>query len=190
MIQKILDFFFLPLRVLLSHQAVEKIGLTSLEMERMNAVKKYLVGRTVDLACGRDNKLSKTTESTFGLDIHFYPTVDIQADAEALPIKSGSIDNIVILSSLEYVPNKAGALKESYRVLKKGGKIYITSINPFFCLIRWKLAFWNRYQNPGRGGFWKREVMDLFNESFFRFVEHKKFVYGLNNLYIGVKIEV
>lgn len=186
---KIADFVFLPLRVLLPHSAAQRIGLTSLEQERINIVKRYIKGRTLDIACGRANALSGASqEKVFGLDINFYPALDIQADSQVLPVKDKAFANIVILSSLDYIADKTKALNECRRALGDKGKIFITTINPVFCYIRWKLAVWNRYANPGRGGFWKREILELFEKSNFRLVKHERFVYGLNNLYIGEKI--
>lgn len=186
---KIADFIFLPLRVLLPHDIVRRIGLTSLEQERINAVRRHIRGSALDIACGRDNALSRLSQKrVFGLDIRFYPALDIQADSQTLPLKDRALANVVVLSSLDYIADKTRALDECRRVLKDGGKIFITTINPVFCYIRWKLAVWNRYKNPKRGGFWKREIKELFKKSNFRLVGHERFVYGLNNLYIGEKI--
>ena len=44
-----------------------------------------------------------------------------QADASALPFPNGSFDAVVCQFGLMFVPDKAAAVRESYRVLRKGG---------------------------------------------------------------------
>lgn len=44
-----------------------------------------------------------------------------QADASALPFSNGSFDALVCQFGLMFVSDKAGAMRESYRVLRKGG---------------------------------------------------------------------
>ncbi|MBI5754797.1 methyltransferase domain-containing protein [Candidatus Peregrinibacteria bacterium] len=59
------------------------------------------------------------------LDLHLYPNVDIVADVTALPFPDNSIDMILFKNVLEHVPDPLRAMSEIYRVLKKGGYLYI-----------------------------------------------------------------
>jgi len=63
------------------------------------------------------------------LDIVQLPNVDVVGDAHHLPFKNDSFDLVICESVLEHVENPPGVLKEIYRVLKGGGKIY--AITPF-----------------------------------------------------------
>lgn len=58
-------------------------------------------------------------------DIFYYHGVDLVANAEELPLPTGSVDAIVCESLLEHVPNPKKIVTEMYRVLKPGGQIYI-----------------------------------------------------------------
>lgn len=64
----------------------------------------------------------------------------IRATAEKLPIKSRSVDYLVSNSVLEHLPNEMSAILEWKRVVKRGGKIFVTVpikykyIWPFFGL--------------------------------------------------------
>jgi len=50
-------------------------------------------------------------------------------DATNLPYADESIENIVCITSLEFIKNKDKALKEMHRVLKKNGTILIGTLN-------------------------------------------------------------
>lgn len=49
----------------------------------------------------------------------------IAADARRLPFGNNKFDNILCIETLEYIPDNHLAVKESNRVLKKGGKIVV-----------------------------------------------------------------
>jgi len=59
------------------------------------------------------------------VDIFYYKGVDLVANAEELPLPTGSVDAIVCESLLEHVPRPQKIIDEMYRVLKPGGGIYI-----------------------------------------------------------------
>jgi len=51
-----------------------------------------------------------------------------QGDIEKLPLKDNSIDVIISNCVINLAPNKGDVFKESYRVLKKGGKMFVSDI--------------------------------------------------------------
>ena len=51
--------------------------------------------------------------------------VVVQADAARLPVRNGSVDNVLCSWSLEHFPNPEEILEEMIRVLRPGGKIAI-----------------------------------------------------------------
>ena len=61
---------------------------------------------------------------------------------QALSFEDDSFDTIISCETLDHLPDPATALKELYRVLKPGGKLYLTCPNYFnlfglWCLYRW-----------------------------------------------------
>ena len=57
-----------------------------------------------------------------GYDLSYHP--HIVGDIHHLPFKDGSVDAIICKSVLEHVPEPQRAVKEMYRVLPEGGKIF------------------------------------------------------------------
>lgn len=68
----------------------------------------------------------KAYPGSLNLDIGFFENVDIVADGKRLPFKENSFDLILIESVLEHVDEPEKIINESYRAMKKGGKIYIS----------------------------------------------------------------
>jgi len=90
----------------------------------------------LDVGCGAGNKIKKISKNFHYLDIigidisklaliYAYKedkkTLFSMGDAENLPIKDESIDYIVFFDLFEHLYHPKKAMKESYRVLKKGG---------------------------------------------------------------------
>lgn len=70
----------------------------------------------------------------FGMDISFNMLKKaktknckflIQGDAESIPFISSSLDTIIFLNAFPHFKNKNIVLKESFRILKEGGKLFI-----------------------------------------------------------------
>jgi len=59
-----------------------------------------------------------------------YP-IFVQADAEALPLATESIDTLILPHVLEFVPDPHQVLREVERVLKPEGRLYILGLNPW-----------------------------------------------------------
>ncbi len=59
------------------------------------------------------------------IDIFYYEGVDVVANGEQLPFADNSVDAVVCESLLEHVPKPKVIVDEMFRVLKKGGQMYI-----------------------------------------------------------------
>ncbi len=60
------------------------------------------------------------------VDISPYGPVDIVADMRHLPFKDTSVDGVICEDVLEHVNDPVSAVKEMYRVLSPGGKVFIS----------------------------------------------------------------
>ncbi len=69
--------------------------------------------------------LSELHPHIINLDISYYTSVDIVADAHELPFKDGSIEVILFKNVLEHIRNPTKVMAEIERVLKPGGYLYI-----------------------------------------------------------------
>ncbi len=84
-----------------------------------------------------------------------YRVLPLVADLRELPLRDNSLDSLIYIASLHHIPLREGrarALREAYRVLRRGGRILIT------VWARWQLYFLLRLVvnavkkiiNPGR----------------------------------------
>ncbi len=64
--------------------------------------------------------------NTINLDVRLIKGVDILADAKNLPFKDNSFNLVLLESVLEHIDEPEKVINESYRVLKKKGKIFIS----------------------------------------------------------------
>ncbi|NYT13574.1 MAG: arsenite methyltransferase, partial [Candidatus Methanofastidiosa archaeon] len=73
-----------------------------------------------------DSMIQKATQNAIK---YGYKNVEFRhGDIENLPIDDNSVDTILSNCVINLVPNKAKTFKEAYRVLKNGGKMYISDI--------------------------------------------------------------
>lgn len=63
-------------------------------------------------------------EDVQNLDIVPGPNVDIVGTAEEIPLEDGSVDLIISQEAFEHIQNPEAALKECFRVLKPGAKMF------------------------------------------------------------------
>lgn len=55
----------------------------------------------------------------------------VQADAQSIALPSGSIDTVISCETIEHVPQPQAAVREFARVLRPGGRLFLTTPNYF-----------------------------------------------------------
>jgi SAM-dependent methyltransferase len=91
------------------------------------------------------------------VDLVYNPHLDCCARAESLPFCDGCFSLIVTHNTLEHVQGLSSAIKEMYRVLRKGGKVY--------CQVPFVIGY-----HPGPSDFWRftREgIREMFEQAGF-----------------------
>ena len=83
-----------------------------------------MAGLVVDVGGGRDSPLAmfwpdRARRVRVDISPRFAP--DVAGDAQALPLRTGSVNGVVISEVLEHVPNPKQAISEIHRVLRPGG---------------------------------------------------------------------
>lgn len=53
----------------------------------------------------------------------------IQADAAHLPVRTDSVDAVLVVDALHHIPDQVGALEEAARVLRPGGVLVVREFN-------------------------------------------------------------
>lgn len=100
---------------------------------RARQILRDFTGTVLDIGCGSPETsrgLFSPAVNYFGIDPTFYSLDEFHlvAMAEFLPIKDECLDGIVFSTSLDHVFDYHRALDEAYRVLKPGGKIFVSSL--------------------------------------------------------------
>ncbi len=194
MFKQWLNIAALPVRLILPHNVVEKIGLRSLRNERYKIVIQHCNGRLLDIGCG-DNKLVHSYgHESIGIDVYdFDGDALIVENSSSLPFPDCSFQTISFVASLNHIPNRQETLYEVGRLLCDDGQVLVTMISPLVGTIRHHLAWWDLDQHE-RGmragetmGLSYQELLALMDSTGFRLIERKRFILGLNNLYMFEK---
>ena len=98
-----------------------------------------LRGVNVDLGSG-DKGFSRHCES-IGIKSYPYDYPDFDIEKDTLPHRNDSVDFITLNAVIEHINNPSNILKESFRVLKGKGLIFIRTPN-------WKMDFKNFFNDP------------------------------------------
>lgn len=86
------------------------------------------------------------TPSEMSVDWH-------EATAEAMPFADETFDVVLCQMSLQFIPDKAAALGEMRRVLKPGGRVYVTVPGPKPEVFRIMGEGFTRHLDPDAAGF-------------------------------------
>jgi ubiquinone/menaquinone biosynthesis C-methylase UbiE len=131
-----------------------------------------------------------------GVDVYLWPGIDVLCDTRRLPFPDASFDTAALLAALNHVPrlDREAVLGEVHRVLRPAGRLLITMLDPGIGRITHRLRLKQDPDQRERGmhededyGLWDSEVRRLLEGSGFRVERRRRFVFGLNNLYLAVK---
>lgn len=84
-------------------------------------------GICIDIGCGHAPHaacIAAAGYDWFGLDLRAYTQISVHGSALALPFRDECCDAVVTWQSLEHFPNPWLSVKEMYRIIKPGGKIF------------------------------------------------------------------
>ena len=97
-------------------------------------VSQLKAGNTLEVGGGTGN-LKNFIQHVTSTDILSTPWLDITCDAQMLPFKSNSFDNIVAVDVLHHIENPSYFFEEAERVLTKNGKFVL--LEPAITPISW-----------------------------------------------------
>ncbi len=109
---------------------------------------------------------------------------------EGLPLDDRSFDAIVLLATIEHIPEKSVMAREAARLLRAGGRVIITVPSPLVDKILDLLLLLRIVDGMSleeHHGFLPNELPDIFIPEGFRLGKKQKFQFGLNNLYVFEK---
>ena len=191
----LLDRSALPLLTFLTTEQARRLHLTPLDHERIEACLPYCTGPLLDVGCGF-NELVRRHGDGVGVDVYPWPEIDILCDTRRLPFRDASFDTTALLAVLNHIPpqNREAVLKEVHRALRPAGRLLVTMLDPITGRIIHRLRFRQDPDQHERGmleeedyGLWDSEVRGLLEESGFRVERRRRFVFGLNNLYVATR---
>jgi len=203
LLQSAWDLVGAPLRmVLLPDSQNERLHLTSLRAERYAAVLPQLKGRILDIGAG-DNALIRlyrkmqdgdaAAGKSVGVDVVDWggDTLKI-ASSDCLPFEDGSFDTVCFIACINHIPERVEALKEAHRVLKPGGLVVATMIGRLIGNVGHAIWWYSedKHREIAEGevmGIDGAEMLRLLNQAGFSEVSIKRFVYGMNYLYLAVR---
>lgn len=201
--QYVWDWCMTPVRlILLPDSLCERLRLTSLRAERFRAVLPQIRGRLLDIGAG-DNQLvaiykkcadehsQPGSKQSVGVDVFDWgsDTILVQSSA-SLPFPDASFDTISFLACINHIPERREALEEARRVLRPDGCLLVTMIGRFIGELGHKLWWYSedKYRNVDEHelmGMNEKEIHALLDAAGFEVLAVKRFVYGLNRLYIA-----
>ena len=184
-----------PLLAVLSREQSKRLGFVPIDDERVIMALNHVEGRVLDIGCGA-NVFVRSYGDGVGADVVDWEGADVVIrDAAELPFEDDSFDTVSYLACLNHIPNRDEAVIEAARVLKRDGRILVTMINPRIgAFVHW-LRERNDPDHKQRHidhkhelmGMSPRHVTKLLNKAGFSNVRRKRFVLGLNNIYIALR---
>jgi SAM-dependent methyltransferase len=190
-IQSVWDFLGIPFRLVLFDQAwLPFLGWTTLEEERLRAVLPHIHGRLLDIGAGT-NTLVNCYGNGVGVEVFRWNGGAWLVDSSArLPFRNQSFDTITFIACLNHIPYRQDALYEARRIIKPDGRLIITMIDPILGDIGHAIWWYSEDKHRGGmlegevGGMWTSEIVKMCEQAGFTLQLHRRFVYGMNNLYV------
>ncbi|MDI6768363.1 MAG: class I SAM-dependent methyltransferase [Anaerolineales bacterium] len=108
-----------------------------------------------------------------------------------LPFPESSFDVIALLATIEHMPDKSAVAKESWRLLRPGGRVVITFPSLLVDRIISVLASLHIVDGMSleeHHGFSPNELPDIFEREGFGLKKWGKFQLGLNNLFVFERV--
>jgi SAM-dependent methyltransferase len=185
------DLIGVPFRLLLFDQKwLPRFGWTTLEEERLGAVLPHLRGRLLDIGAGTNELVARYGDGV-GVDVHDWGGgALVVEDSSRLPFPDRSFDSIACVAALNHIPNREATLREARRLIRPGGRFVATMINPVLGGIGHALWWYSEDKHRGgmkegeTGGLWPGEVERLCRQAGFQLVLRRRFVYGMNHLFV------
>jgi SAM-dependent methyltransferase len=184
-----------PLLALLSRDRSARLGLVPIDDERVIMALTHAQGRVLDIGCGANNFV-RSYGNGVGADVMKWEGCDLQIeDAAKLPFRDESFGTVSYLACLNHIPNREDSVRDGWRVLLPGGRILVTMITPTLG----RFIHWLRRANDPDHferhiehdhellGMSESLVRQILEDAGFRDVVRKRFVMGLNSLYVAVK---
>jgi len=169
----------------------DRLGVTSVNAERIDYALGFVRGRLLDVGCGRNQLVRRYPRFGVGVDVFDWSTgALILNDTSKLPFVAASFDTVAVLAALNHIPNRSEVLRDIHRVLRDDGRLVMTMIPPGLSAIGHRLLWWHG-EDWARGmsegevyGFTTEQMIDLAAAAGFVLVQHRRFVYKLNHLYV------
>jgi SAM-dependent methyltransferase len=88
--------------------------------------------QVLDVGCG-DRPYAELFPGAVGFDVPGNPRADLHGSIDAIPVEDASFDVVLCLQVLEHVPDPAAAVRELRRVVRRGGRVLLSThgIYPF-----------------------------------------------------------
>jgi ubiquinone/menaquinone biosynthesis C-methylase UbiE len=127
--------------------------------------------------------------SGVGVDVYDWGGQDLLVENTAhLSFADETFDTIIMIASINHIPNREEVLAEANRLLKKEGRLIITNLTPFISFIWHKYAFWEESHERGfsdgelYGLSWKY-LEKIVADAGFSIERREKFSWGLNTIF-------
>lgn len=191
--QSVWDAIGIPARLILfPPEWLERCGWTTLEAERLLQVLPEIRGRLLDIGAG-PNTLVRLHGNGTGVDVFDWGGGAIVVkDTAELPFPDAAFDTIALIACLNHIPNRQAVLHEARRLLAPGGRVVMTMIDPILGGVGHAIWWYSEDKQrggmlPGEvGGLWTKDIVTMCEAAGFRLETHRRFVYGMNNLYVFV----
>lgn len=148
-------------------------------MSRLDVISKHINGRILDVGHSvgpLHDEIAKRAQHVVGIDIEIkkYRQNTVKGDAQNMPLQSKSFDTVLAGELIEHLYKPEDFVAECKRILKKGGKLILTTPNRKSLINR----VFRAYHKPAHIIlFTKQELMQLLDKNGFEIEEYTVFPY-------------